>query len=627
MLRRLDVSGLAIIDALAIDFTPGFNVITGETGAGKSILIKALSLLLGAKANADTVRSGRESASVTGIFEVPRGHKALKVMEAYSIPYELDADGSAMLIRRTLTNKGRSLAWVNDVAVTVHTLRELAQTLIDIFGQHENQRLLDVGQHTAYLDQFLKDRSVWSQFRDAARRVHELMQNLTGTVDELRAKSRDADYLRFRADELQQFRPEREDFEHVQSLCRSAQKQLSWAQACQTAQALLDQGAGGEPLSTPLREAHKVLARIGGLGPEVQILSDEAAQLAAKLDELSYEIGRMSAALDIDEARLEDAQARLARYQELLRKFGVLTLDELLAEEARLAQELAFLNSGAEAVQEYLQAMLAELKNLEKQAATLSAARQAARLVVKQRVERELSDLAMPGARLEVELTPAQRSIPDLGLALFGEAYESSWQAAVPVLAGIGDAGAERAQFLLATNPGEPAHPLHRVASGGEVSRVMLALKKGLADGADTCILVFDEIDTGISGRVADMVGRKMQGLASNFQVICISHLAQVAAYAESHFLVSKAKKGERTETSITRLSDGQSAEEIARLLSGDEVTTSSLANARALIAKAKEKQSRSGAKASPVPKVAGARSKVAPSKSKPGTRSASARR
>jgi DNA repair protein RecN (Recombination protein N) len=226
-------------------------------------------------------------------------------------------------------------------------------------------------------------------------------------------------------------------------------------------------------------------------------------------------------------------------------------------------------------------------------ASKLTQARLKAKSLVKKRIESELHDLAMPGARIDVEFETIERSIASADLSLFGSEADILWTRLVTALSSLSEYGAEKAQLLLAANPGEPLLPLQKSASGGEISRIMLALKRALAAGADTCILVFDEIDTGISGRVAAVVGRKMQELSRSFQVICISHLPQVAAFADSHFLVHKVSKENRTESTISKLSQRASEEELARLLSGDEVTQSSLANARALVKKARESDQR----------------------------------
>lgn len=595
MLTQLQIQGLAIIDTLSIDFSSGFNVITGETGAGKSILIKALGLLLGTKASAETVRYGREFATVSGTFDVSREHPSADVLNQYLIPFETEGDSITILVRRSINSKGRSFAWINDHPVTISVLKEFGARLIDIFAQHENQRLLDSSQHTNYLDQFLPSRDVLAEYREDFVRAQSLVDDLVLLVQDLRAKSRDADYLAFRFEELKKFAPDQTDFERIQALCRSSTEQLAVVKAIEVAHRLIDNGSEGESPSRSLWEIARTLSKIEHQAPDLKAIAGEAAALAARIDDLSFDLGKCRSSREIDEQALNEAQVRLAGYQNLFRKLAVSGIDDLLAEAERLRGELELLDSGSERLLRIVKQLSGKAQHLREKAKILSEARKQAVAIVRERTERELHELAMPGARMEVELTSALRDFSSVDLTPFCSEAQIIWNLCLDILGGLTEYGAERAQFLLATNPGEPPHALHKTASGGEVSRVMLALKKGLADGADTCILVFDEIDTGISGRVADIVGRKMQDLSRKFQVICISHLAQVAAYADAHFLVHKFGKEKRTESTITRLTSSQSEKEIARLLSGDEVTPSSIANAQALVRKAKAANQKHG--------------------------------
>lgn len=588
MLTQLHIQGLAIIDSLSIQFSSGFNVITGETGAGKSILIKALSLLLGAKANSETVRHGRESATVSGLFETYSDHPSVAVLKKYAIPVDIAPDSIQILVRRTINNSGRSLAWINDFPVTVAVLKEFGAALIDIFGQHENQRLLNPTTHTFYLDQFLKDKRSLEAYREAYLNTQETIKTLSNLIDQYFNTTRDHDYILYRYQALNDFNPEIHDYEEITALCKMSREKMSVVKTLELSQDIFEQGAGGNPLSSKVWDIARTLDKIQTLAPETQSIADEAKVIANRLDDLSYELGKILAKLDFDETKLEASQERLARYQEFFRKLSVSGILELITEKERLKSELEFAESASNSIDEMLRRLAVDVEKLRLAAFSLTQSRSVAKRIVCERAERELRELAMPGAKLEVEFTSAQRDLPNLNMRPFGSENETLWHAIATKLIDLGEFGAEKAQFFLSTNEGEPLHPLHKTASGGEVSRIMLALKKALADGADTCILVFDEIDTGISGRVADIVGRKMRELSKTIQVICISHLPQVAAYADSHFLVHKIGSKKRTESTIDRLSLTRSEEEIARLLSGQEVTTSSLANARALIKKAK---------------------------------------
>jgi DNA repair protein RecN (Recombination protein N) len=272
---------------------------------------------------------------------------------------------------------------------------------------------------------------------------------------------------------------------------------------------------------------------------------------------------------------------------------GVKEIEPLIAERDRLEKDLKSLESVEETLSDQLKSLSETAAALKKEAGVLDAARKKMFSAVKQSVEKELAELAMPGARFHAEWRPASRTLAPLELETFPKLAQH-WEKVRGVLAGVSERGMETPEFLLASNPGEAILPLVRIASGGELSRIMLALKKALAADAETCVLVFDEIDSGISGRVADVVGKKMRELSQNFQVICISHLPQVAVYSDAHFLVEKGGKNERTETNIVRLSEEESAEEIARLLSGAKVTAASLTNAKTLIATAHGRRKKS---------------------------------
>jgi DNA repair protein RecN (Recombination protein N) len=587
MISSLRIQGLAIIDSLSIDFSPGFNVITGETGAGKSILIRGLGFLLGAKAGAESVRQGYEQATVTGEFNVPAEHAAVEMCQSLGIPIEKETTVS-LIIRRQLTAKGRSQSWVNDVPVTTQPLRDLGSTLVDVFGQHENQRLMDAREHIAYIDQFLPEPNLKKILEDLDKACLEAVREVRKFLQAFESRDRSHDYLSFRREELRTFGPSADDYQKISTLCRQAESQVGMRDTLANATRCLE-GEGGEPASKGLWEAARYLAQAGRAGevPSVTALKERLEALAKELDDLSFEVGKLAGGFDIDEGELEAAQSRLFNYQDLFRKHGARDIEGLLVEESRLQTELEFLESAAENLERTLDILAAKARALRDAGEKLSREREKAARLIKRRVEAELSELAMPGSRLEVQFTPYQRPLPELPAGILSETAVGHWKEAVEILRAVDDGGAERGQFLLASNPGEPSLPLSRIASGGEMSRIMLALKKALAADAETCVLVFDEIDTGISGRVADVVGRKMRELSGAFQVICISHLPQVAVYADTHFLVRKEERGKRTESSIVRMSKEESAREIARLLSGAEVSKPGLANAKNLIARA----------------------------------------
>lgn len=594
MITRLAIQDLAIIENLKIDFSAGFNVITGETGAGKSILIRALHLLMGAKASPEVVRQGKDYSIISGEFRVAADHAAVIGLENLGIRCEGDANSCAILVRRQIGIK-RSQAWINDVAVTTQALREVGMQLIDVFVQHENQRLMDGAQHLRYVDEFVNDRPLAIRVQRLVSETSEEIEKLRDLITKYQEIHRNRDYVSFRLDELKKFEPTLEDYETIHRISQSAGKQVEGKELLAKAAQLLVDDSNGESLSRNVREVIRVLGQFSkkvgeAVAADIDALSNQAAEIADKIDELSYSIDKRASDFDIDESELEAAEKREFGYHDLFRKFNVRDIDGLLSEKERMSSELTAIESAAEQVGELLKGLEKKAEAVLAAAKELSEKRQTASKKIKKSIESELSELSMPGSKIAVEFQKINRTLPELDLTPFSMKASKQWEVLRAKLSGVSEHGAEKAQMMLSSNAGEPLMALNKIASGGELSRILLAFKKALAVDAETCVLVFDEIDTGISGRVADVVGAKLRELADQFQVICISHLAQVAVYADSHLLVEKQKKGNRTEANLRKLSSDDSAREIARLLSGAEVSTPSLANAKSLIEKARKR-------------------------------------
>ena len=589
MITQLSIRGLAIIEELHIEFSPQLNVITGETGAGKSILIKALHLLLGAKADPDVIRRGFERAHVAANFLLPRDHGSVLLLEEHGLLHE-DQDLIELILRREINQKGRSHAWVNDQPVTLALLKDIGQTLIDIYGQHENHRMLDPSTHIEYIDQFLKDGGSKVQLGQIMGAIQSLVQTLRKRLEQYLNKRREQDFLQFRFNELAQFEPSAEDFSKVTQVCQDASLYVSEQKILQQAQRVCDEGYQGRALSSALSEVLRLLEQSKWLKLEGGF-QDQVAEIRAlsrSLDELSYVLGRASGRHLIEEDELENYQERLAGYQALQRKLGVRSIEELLSEYERLQRELSFVQVAPEEFMQMVVEIQQKCKEADRIARKLSEDRKKAAQKAVTSVVKELHDLNMKGAQIDFEFQAIKQSVPDLDLQDFSKKVEEAWNASVDVLTETSRTGREKGQFLLAANPGEGFKALAKVASGGEISRIMLGFKRALAMGANTCVMVFDEIDTGISGHTAHIVGKKLKELSTSFQVVCISHLPQVAVYGDAHFKVEKAQKGKSTESRIFKLTQIQSEEEIARLLSGDQVTSSSLVHAKQLIQSAR---------------------------------------
>ncbi len=584
MITHLNIKGLAIIENLEIEFSPGFNVITGETGAGKSILILALHFLTGAKVSSDVVRTGAENAVVSGEFLIHKNHPAVLNLQKLGIETEIEGEDSAILIRRQLSAKGRSQAWINDVAVSSQALKEIGHGLVDIFAQHENQRLMHPQEHIRYLDQFANHPKELKAVQIAFQACEATLHEIEVIVKRVASSQRDKDYLEYRLQELKKFTPSCEDFNAINELCESSDKVVAEREVLTHALSLFENGES-EGVSSLLWEIAK---KLGHLGEGGDLLKERAESVAREVEDIHFTLSSRVSAFDVDESSLEKAQERQFGYQELFRKHAVKSIDELLNIFKSLASDVGTLESAKQTLNDSVDRLKVEIETLEKGSLKLTEIRKKAALSLKKKVEKEIHELSMPGATLDFDWTAIERVGPELSLGSIDDKLHSKFSQTLQGLTKLSPDGAEKVQFLLASNPGEPSLPLVKSASGGELSRIMLALKKTLAADAETCVLVFDEIDTGISGSVADIVGRKMRELALHFQVLCISHLPQVAVYADTHCLVKKQGKKNRTETEIVKLSLEASAKEIARLLSGREVTPSSLSHAKNLMTQAK---------------------------------------
>lgn len=597
MIKTLQINGMAIIDKLEIQFGPGFNVITGETGAGKSILIKALSFLLGHRAPIDLIRKGYDQAVVHAEFVLKPDHDAVKFLEDKGLPFE-KSEEVPLLVRRSIHQKGRASAWINDVAVSQGALRELGLHLVDIFGQHDHQKLLKPEFHLNYVDLFVE--------KDLLQRYQVLFDGIKDKTNEIKARverflggQKDLDYFQYRLKELEALSPSCEDFQQLKELTENSRGSLELKEGLAEAIENLEGREAG--LNRLLWDTSKKIHRLQQKTKKdgLEKIHAQLEQTASQVDSICFELNQMLDLCSVDEVSVDQAEKRLFDYQEQFRKHGVRTVEDLLGSFEKLQNECLSNEELEGQLLNDLVLLIEDLKGLHELAKTLSMHRFKLGNQIKRSVEKELSELAMPGITFEIawhdvatsqsELAPLVENNSELG-RLSLQADE--------LLKKVGPHGFEKAEFLLASNPGEPLLPLMKVASGGELSRMMLALKKALIADAETCLLVFDEIDTGISGKVADVVGKKMKELSHSFQILCISHLPQVAVFADRHFLVKKEVKEKtsktgpvRTESTIVKLSREESAVEIARLLSGSEVSKAGLANAKALIAKAKKQK------------------------------------
>jgi DNA repair protein RecN (Recombination protein N) len=556
MLRTLSIRDVVLIDRLDLDFHPGLCVLTGETGAGKSILLDALGLALGSRAEARLVRHGAAQASVTAVFEPAAGHSVHELLAGHGIGGGADGDGG-LILRRVLGADGRTRAFVNDQPVSVSLLRQVADTLAETHGQFESQRLLSPANHRDLLDAYGGLAPERGRVREACLSWHRASDARARAGEELEAARRDEEFLRYAVDELAALDPqpgEEETLARQRSVMMHGEKVLD---ALNQAAEELQRDSGVEAaLRGAVRHLERVAEMAGGRLDDAVAALDRAA---TEVTEGTALLERASTAMDVDPRGLEVAEERLFALRALARKHGT-DVDNLSALGEDLRSRLAALDDDGAALARLEHEEAAARAAFVEAAAVLSAARRDAADRLDRAMVGELSPLKLEKATFVTRVEP-------LG--------EDDW----------GEAGCDRAAFEVATNPGMPAGPLNRIASGGELARFMLALKVVLAGADPVPTIVFDEVDSGVGGAVAAAVGERLVRLAGEVQVLVVTHSPQVAARGAHHWRVSKAEAAPGTLTSVDALNEAARKEEIACMLAGARVTDEARAAADSLLA------------------------------------------
>jgi DNA repair protein RecN (Recombination protein N) len=537
VLRQLTIHNLALVDRIELELGPGLNVLSGETGAGKSVLVNALSLVLGARASTDAIRAGASEASVEAMFELSRRDVA-RLSEL-----GIETEDGELVVRRTISAKGKGRVLLNGQMATVSMLAGALRGVVDVTSQHEHTSLLDGETHLDLVDAFGDLLPRRSKVEDAHAQVLAYREALEGLSRDEAERARREDYLRFSVDEIDAIAPrpgELQDLEARRSRLRNA---AELADGVRRAEGALysEDGAMVEVLGRVGRD----LSRLSSLDDRLAPLSGVASSLLSELEELARELGRYSGALSADPQSLEQIDDRIQQLEKLRRKHGG-SIESVLAARKQMAAELEDLEN-EEARRGDLSSLLEAAVDEERRLGLeLSAARHGVVRSLERAVAKELEDLSMKSTRLAVELVHLDEP---------------------------GPRGQETAEIRIAPNAGEPLRALAKIASGGELSRVLLAMKRVLADRTPVSTFVFDEIDTGIGGAVADVLGAKLASAAGSAQILCVTHLPQIAAHAEHHFSVSKREREGRTVTEVLALDDRSRVEELARMLGGVEIT------------------------------------------------------
>lgn len=559
MLSLLHIENIALIQSADIRFEPGFNVLTGETGAGKSIVIDSIGAVLGERTSRELIRTGAKSALVTAVFtQVP----PLPWLEENGFP----TGEEELLLQRELQGDGRNVCRIDGKLVTVAQLRELGRQLLNIHGQHDGQQLLDPASHLGYLDQFGGCQPLLESYQEAYRKWHDIRREMDKLQMDEAERSRRVDTLNYQIQELERAQlkaGEDEELSARRTLLRSAGRLM---EAVQSAEFALSGDEDRDGACSLIAQAEGEVQGVSSISPELSELSEKLTALRCAADDAADTLRDLSRSFDFSPGELDQVEERLDLLYRLRKKYGP-TVEDMLSYLDRCRKEL----DQIQYADDTLARLEKDLKKAQKEAArrgeVLSRARREAAGALQARVQEELRQLDMPKVQFQTEFTPKG-----------GEA-------------GMDETGLDEVQFLMSANLGEALKPIQKVASGGELARIMLALKNVLAEGDQIGTLVFDEVDTGVSGRAAQKVAEKMAQVARGKQVLCVTHLPQIAAMADTHFSVQKGEREGRTYTRLELLDRSQRREELARLIGGASITPSLLESAEELLRQAEQQK------------------------------------
>jgi len=557
LLAELAIKNFAIIESISISFQKGFTVLTGETGAGKSIIIDAIHLLIGGRGSSDFVRYGKEKAEIEGLFLVEDGHPAIEKLAIFGIEME---DGMIVL-KRDMLSSGKSVCRINGKLVTIATLREIGRTLVDIHGQHENQELMDEKNHLILLDQFGGQaiQKALTEYQALYREYEKIKKDITALTQNEQLMAQRLDLLTFQHEEItnaeliigedEELLAEKRKLNNFEKLYHSI---LTAYEALQGEQKGLDW------VSLALSNMEEAASIDETYNDIQQIISNSFYQLEDVVHSLRPQLDEM----DFDPNRLNEIEARLNEINQLKRKYGQ-TIEMILEYASKIEEEIEMISNK----ENHIESLYKKLKSVEKDLAiegkNLTDLREKTAKKLANAIHQQLKSLYMEKTVFNVNfLEQSQKFYPN---------------------------GMDQVEFYISTNPGEPPKPLTKIASGGELSRIMLALKTIFSSHQGITSIIFDEVDTGVSGRVAQAIGEKIYQISVDSQVLSITHLPQVAAMSDHHILIKKEIKGNRTKTILTKLTEEERIGELARMISGTQITTATEQHAKEMLKSAKE--------------------------------------
>jgi DNA repair protein RecN (Recombination protein N) len=558
MLQELRIKNFAIIDELNLTFSKGLNILSGETGTGKSIILNAVQLLIGDKATEELIRSSEEEASIEALFDISGNWEVKDGMEEKSQRFSIKGEEDSLLVRRVISRSGRGRAFINGNLATLGMLSEIGEKLLSIYGQHEHQSLQRVETHIDILDEFGGLLELRQEFQKHFQEFGSLSEEVKRIREEKERRIRECDLMAFQSKEIEASGiqiGEEEALKEERNVLTHAQKLMAFANVSEE-MLYGERGSAIERIQSILNQGREIGMIDPSLSPPLKTLESALIQL----EEVAFALRDYSRRIEINPMRLEEIENRLEEIDRLKRKYGP-TVEEVLVFKRRVDEALRSFTSDGEKLLQLevlLEPLLGEVIALAKK---LSGERRRVASELKRSVEKELGSLGMKKSSFEVHMGESPLSLK----------------------------GVDRVEFLISPNIGEEVKPLAKIASGGELSRIMLAMKRILAKIGGRQILIFDEVDSGIGGAIAEVVGRKLRELSKHHQVICVTHLPQIACFAENHYSVKKEVRAGRTITIVDRLEKEAIVDEVARMLGGVKVTEKTRAHAKEMIENARK--------------------------------------
>jgi len=563
MLKSFEVKDYALIEHISVEFGNGLNIITGETGAGKSILIDAMSLLLGERASIEVVRKDAQKSYVEGIFNVKGNKKVKSLLEENEIEFN-----DELIIRREISLKGSNRCFINDTPVNLNLVKDVGNLLVDLHGQHDHQSLLRTETHIDYLDEFGDCEELLLQYR----KIYSDLLHKENELKELQSKEsiikEKKDFYSFQIKEIDSVSPQEDEEDKLIEELKILENSEKLAELTSEVYQLLYESDSS--IHASLSKVRTLLQKLNDIDKSFSDAVNESESALSQIKDISEFIRSYNSKINLDQENVEGKRERLGSINLLKKKYGG-SVKSILDYRKKIGEEFELAENFSGKINELSKIIFELRKNAGSLAKSLSKKREQASKLVKKGIEESLKELGIQTPQFRTQIINNQ-SEKDSGIFLDGKYFKATSK------------GMDEVEFFISTNPGEDLKPLAKVASGGEVSRIMLSLKSTLAKNDKLPLLIFDEIDVGVSGRIAQKVGKALKNLSAYHQVISITHLPQIASLAEHHFSIEKVTQNERVISLIKKLPNSERITEIARLLSGEKITEASIKSAREMI-------------------------------------------